>query len=221
MATSADKLHNAAKIDTIAQENLLRPNAQLDAALANSAAHGLPPITISPLQGQFLAIQCKLISAKEVLEIGTLGGYSTAWFAGVGGARVTSIEINPKHRNVALENTKGLDVEIILGAALDVLPKLAAEGRKFDLIFIDAAWDQQWEYFQWAVKLARVKGCIYVDNVIRQIVEEEDVDSGDSLIAKVGKEQKVMATLIPIISSHKGTTQEMYDGCILAIVNEN
>jgi predicted O-methyltransferase YrrM len=130
-------LRKAGKIDAQAQSSLLKPNPQLDHALSNSTANGLPPITISALQGQYLAIQCQLIGAKSVLEIGTLGGYSTIWFASTG-AKVTSIEINPKHRSVALENTKGHDVEIILGAALDVLPKLAREGRKFDLVFIDA-----------------------------------------------------------------------------------
>jgi predicted O-methyltransferase YrrM len=80
-----------------------------------------------------------------VLEVGTLGGYSTIWFASTG-ASVTTIEINPKHRDVALENTKGLkDVEIILGAALDVLPKFLEEGKKFDFVFIDAAWEEQFE----------------------------------------------------------------------------
>jgi predicted O-methyltransferase YrrM len=186
----------------------------------NSAENGLPAITISPLQGQYLAIQCQLINAKSVLEVGTLGGYSTIWFASTG-AKVTSIEIEPKHRDVALENTKGLDVEIILGAALDVMPKLAAEGRKFDFIFIDAAWEEQFEYFQWAVKLARGNGCIYVDNVVRELLEHENVGENESLVTKVGREESVTATLISTISSHKGKTEEMFDGFLLAIVKKS
>ena len=79
-----------------------------------------------------------------MLEIGTLGGYSTLWFARTG-AKVTSIEVDPKHRDVALENVKGHDIDIIPGAALDVLPELAAEGRKFDFVFIDAEWKEQWD----------------------------------------------------------------------------
>jgi predicted O-methyltransferase YrrM len=213
-------LHQAGKIDAHAHSSLLKPNPQLDHALSNSAANGLPAITVSALQGQYLAIQCQLINAKSVLEIGTLGGYSTIWFAGTG-AKVTSIEINPKHRDVALENTKGLDVEIILGAALDVLPKLATEGRKFDLIFIDAAWDQQWDYFQWAVKLARGNGCIYVDNVVREMLESENVAEGDTLVSKVGKEEKVTATLVSTVSSHKTKVDEIFDGFLLAVVKEN
>lgn len=161
------------------------------------------------------------MNAKSVLEIGTLGGYSTIWFARTG-AKVTSIEIDPKHKDVALENTEGLDVEIVLGAALNVLPKLAAEGRKFDFIFIDAAWAEQWQYFQWAVKLARVNGCICVDNVIRELLESENVGEADeSLLTKVGREPKVVATLVPMITSKKSNVEEMYDGFLLAVVKES
>ena len=219
-SSSAGLLYQASRVDAQARTSLLKPDPQLDHALTNSAANGLPAITISDLQGQYLALQCQLINAKSVLEIGTLGGYSTIWFARTG-AKVTSIEIDAKHRDVALENTKGLDVEIILGAALHVLPKLAAEGRKFDFIFIDAAWEEQWQYFQWAVKLARGNGCIYVDNVIRELLESENVGEGDeSLVTKVGREDKVSATLVSTISSHKGKAEEMFDGFLLAVVKE-
>jgi len=215
----SDKLSTAAAIDAVAKSSLLRPNAKLDHALENSAKKGLPPISVSPLQGQYLAIQCQLIGAKTVLEIGTLGGYSTIWFAQAG-AKVTSIEINPKHREVALENLEGLDAEIILGPALEVMPKLAAEGRKFDMVFVDADWDEQWEYFDWAVKLTRPKGCVYVDNVIRELLESGTAEPGkESLVTKVGRDERVTATLVPMLSSHKERADEMFDGFILAIVN--
>jgi predicted O-methyltransferase YrrM len=100
------------------------------------------------------------MGAKLVLDIGTLGGYSAICFAEAG-AKVTSMEINPTHRDLALENVDGLDVEIILGAALDVLPKLAEEVRQFDIVFIDADFDDQWEHFDWAVKLTRPNGCVF------------------------------------------------------------
>jgi predicted O-methyltransferase YrrM len=161
-----------------------------------------------------------LINAKSVLEVGTLGGYSTIWFAKTG-AKVTSIEINPRHRNVALENTEGLDVDIILGAALDVLPKLAAEGKKFDFVFLDASWDEQWEYFEWAVKLTRPNGCIYVDNVVRELLEHENVGEGETLLTKVGRDERVNATLVPTLSSHKARTDDMFDGFLLAVVKDN
>jgi len=220
MSVSTDKLHFASKIDAHACNSLLRPDPKLDQAFTNSTAKGLPAITISALQGQYLSIQCQLINAKSVLEIGTLGGVSSIWFARTG-AKVTSIEIDPKHRDVALENTKGLDVEVILGAALDILPKLAAEGRKFDFVFIDADWDEQWEYFKWAIKLTRVNGCIYVDNVVRQLLEDDNVGESETLLTNVGKEEGVSATLVSTISSHKENAEEMFDGFLLAVVKDN
>lgn len=119
-----------------AQRLLSKTNPQLDYALSNSTAKGLPEISINSSQGAFLSILCKMTNAKKVLEIGTLGGYSTLWFAkSVPGVRVTSLEIDPKHRDVALENTKECDnVEILLGAALDTLPKLAEKGEVFDFV---------------------------------------------------------------------------------------
>ncbi|KAK7443653.1 hypothetical protein CaCOL14_012302 [Colletotrichum acutatum] len=208
-------------IESIARANLLPTNEKLDNAIANSQKHNLPEITVAPLQGQFLAIQCKLIGAKEVLEIGTLGGYSTIWLAEAG-AKVTSIEINPKHRDVALDNVSGLDVEIILGSALDVLPKLDAEGRKFDMVFCDASWGEQEKYFDWAVKLTRPKGCIYVDNVVWNILGQDKAKEGkESLLTHVGKDKRVTATVVPMISTahtvHEG--HPVLDGFLLAVVN--
>jgi predicted O-methyltransferase YrrM len=217
MASSTALLQYTRLIDAQASSSLLKPNKQLDSALANSKANGLPAITISELQGQYLAVQCKLINAKSVLEIGTLGGYSTIWFASTG-AKVTSIEINPKHRDIALENTKGLDVDIILGAALDVMSKLVAEGRTFDFVFIDASWDEQFEYFQLAVKLTRPKGCIYVDNVIRELLDGGIESKTETLLTKLGKLENVEAALVSTVSSHKDKVEGMFDGFILAIV---
>ncbi|KAJ9133712.1 S-adenosyl-L-methionine-dependent methyltransferase [Pleurostoma richardsiae] len=216
---SSSVLDSGSAINALAEGALLRPNAKLDEAVANSQANGLPPITVSPLQGQYLAIQCQLIGAKSVLEIGTLGGYSTIWFAQAG-AKVTSLEINPKYRDIAAANTAGLDVEIILGAALDVLPRLAAEGRQFDLVFIDASWDEQWEYFEWAVKLTRSKGAIYVDNVVRALLGSGATDPGtESLVTKVGRDTRVTATLVSTVSGHKANPEDNFDGFLLAVVN--
>ncbi|KAH7009512.1 O-methyltransferase, partial [Ilyonectria destructans] len=201
-----------------AKANLLRKNSKLDRAIESSEKNGLPPITVSPLQGQFLAIQCKLMGAKSVLEIGTLGGYGTIWFA-QSGAKVTSIEIDPKHRDVALENVKGLNAEIILGAALDVLPKLAEEGREFDVVFIDAAWGEQWDYFDWAVKLTRPKGLIYVDNVVRALIDSGATDSTrESLVTKIGRDGRVTATLVPVVSYYEEGPEDTFDGFIMAVV---
>ena len=203
-----------------AQNSLVKSTEQLDKAVANSNENGLPPIAISPAQGQFLSILCRMTNAKSILEIGTLGGYSTIWFASVPGVHVTSIEYNEKHRNVAIENVKGLNVDILLGAALDVLPKLADEGKVFDFIFIDAAWNEQREYFDWAVKMTKKSGIIFVDNVVRQLTESEvDGDlSGPALIDHVSKDDRVDATLIPWLGTHKSRLDELVDGFVLAIV---
>jgi predicted O-methyltransferase YrrM len=206
-----------ASIIALASESLLQSNTELENAIKSSAEHGLRPIEVTPLQGQLLAIQAQLIGAKSVLEIGTLGGYSTIWFAQTG-AKVTSIEINPEHREVAMKNVKGYEVDIILGAALDVLPKLAAEGRTFDFVFIDASWTEQWEYFDWAVKLTRSKGIIYVDNVVRALVFNGTIDSTkESLVTKVGRDKRVRATLVPTFFQQK-SAEDQVDGFLLAIV---
>ncbi|KAI8256353.1 O-methyltransferase imqG [Colletotrichum sp. SAR 10_77] len=208
-------------IETLARGTLLQPNRRLDQAIINSEQNGLPSIEVAPLQGQFLAIQCQLLGAKTVLEIGTLGGYSTIWLAETG-AKVTSIEINPKHRDVALQNLDGLDAEIILGAALDILPRLAEEGRKFDMVFVDASWGEQEKYFDWAVKLTRPKGCIYVDNVVWNALDSGATEDGkQSLLTQVGKDARVRATLVPMVSTahteHRGRI--IIDGFLLAVVN--
>lgn len=221
MSSEKDVVSAAVAVEGLACHNLLRPNSQLDNAITKSREKKLPEITVSPLQGQFLAIQCQLIGAKTVLEIGTLGGYSTIWLA-QSGAKVTSIEINPKHRDVAVENAAGLDVEIILGAALDVLPKLAEEGRKFDMVFCDASWGEQNECFDWAVKLTRKNGCVYVDNVVWKILTDGTAEHGrDSLLTHVGKDQRVKATLVPVVSTaHTELVgHTILDGFLLAVVN--
>ncbi|KAF2194088.1 hypothetical protein K469DRAFT_734647 [Zopfia rhizophila CBS 207.26] len=162
---------SSGKIDTQARTSFLKPEPQLGYALTNSAANGLVATSISRLQGECLTTECQFINAMYVLEIGTLGSYSTI-----------CVEINPQHRDVALENTKRPDMEIILGAVLD----------------------KQWEYFQWAVKLARKNWCIYVDNVVRELLESGNVGESESLVTKVGRKEKVTAKLVSMISSHKG-----------------
>lgn len=144
------------------------------------------------------------------------------WFAKTG-AKVTSIEINPKHRDVALENlhNANLDADIILGAALDVLPELAGKEEKFDFVFIDADWDEQGEYFDWAVKMTRKGGAIFVDNVVQVMMEdgEHGVQGEGNLVARVGRDERVRASMVPIISAHKTSSGDAFvDGFILAIV---
>lgn len=159
------------------------------------------------------------MKAKSVLEIGTLGGYSTIWLATwTPGIKVTSIEYDEKHHRVASENCKDLDnVEIILGAALDVLPRLAEQGKVFDFIFIDASWEEQKEYFEWSVKLSRPGSCIFVDNAVRQITESPEGE-GRELVDFVSKDDRVQATLMPVLNTYKSTLSELVDGFVMAIV---
>lgn len=209
----------APRLDEQAQSALLRPNDKLEHALANSAAKGIPPISVLPLAGQHLSILAQVMGAKSVLEIGTLGGYSTICFAEAG-AKVTSIEINSKHRDVALENVKGLDVEIILGNALDVLPKLADEGKQFDMVFIDADFDDQLVQFDWAVKLTRPNGCIFLDDVVIPLLKEGRLEGGETILTKIGKDERVKATLVPTVVNHPMIPTPVFNGFILATVKQ-
>ncbi|RKU41136.1 hypothetical protein DL546_000902 [Coniochaeta pulveracea] len=208
----------APKIDAQARAALLRPNPKLDRALTNSAAKGLPPISVLPLAGQHLSIFTQLLGAKTVLEVGTLGGYSSICFAEAG-AKVTSIEIDPKHRDTAAENVQGLDVEVLLGAAEDVMPSLAKDGRKFDLVFIDADFDGQWELFDWAVKLTRVGGCVFLDDVVASMIKNgQTEEKSESILTKIGQDERVKTTLVPTVTSHPMHPTPVFNGFVLAIV---
>jgi predicted O-methyltransferase YrrM len=163
------------------------------------------------------------MNAKTVLEIGTLGGYSTIWFAqSMPGIHVTSIELNPHHHSVARENTQDLkNVELILGSALDVLPKLVSEGRKFDFVFLDASWDEQWQYFERAIELTRVGGAIFVDNAVRTVIEDlNEGKDGETLVERVRRDKRVDATLVTTVTSQKSVVEDNIDGFLLAVVKE-
>ena len=187
-------------------------------------------IAVSPIQGKFTSLLATLSSARNVLEIGTLGGYSTIWFAEAlkGRGKVTSIEIDSHRRDVAIENLRfaGVqvpdEVDVRLGAALDVLPTLKSEieqGQRepFDFIFVDADWDNQANYFDYAVELSAKRGVIYVDNAVRNLVERESFGKGDpkdatDLVARAGKDDRVDAIVMQTVGAKE------YDGFLLAIV---
>jgi predicted O-methyltransferase YrrM len=157
-------------VDAWLTERLIGTDPALDAILAANAAAGLRPIDVSPLQGKFLHLIARAIGARRVLEIGTLGGYSTLWLArAVGEAgRVVTLELQPRNAAVARANLDRAGVtarvEVRVGAALDLLP--AVEGP-FDLVFIDADKANQDAYLAWALKLARPGAVIIGDNVVR------------------------------------------------------
>jgi predicted O-methyltransferase YrrM len=161
------------KIDDYLADGLIANDDALDFALKASEAAGLPTINVTPNQGKLLMLLARAMGARRILEIGTLGGYSTIWLArGLGPVgRLITIEANPDHATLARANISraGLarQVEVRVGRAQDLLPTLASEGP-FDLVFIDADKPGTPGYFQWAVKLSRRGSLIIVDNVVRE-----------------------------------------------------
>ena len=161
-------------VDRYLTDHLVPPDPSLDHALATSASAGLPEIAVSPNHGKLLYLLARVLAARRILEIGTLGGYSTIWLARAlpPGGHLITLEFDPKHADVARANigNAGLSrmVQVRVGAALDTLPQLAGEGRgPFDLIFIDADKVNTAAYFTWALTLSRPGGLIIVDNVVR------------------------------------------------------
>jgi predicted O-methyltransferase YrrM len=158
-------------VDEFLDDTVLLDDPVLTAALADSDAAGLPKIAVSPQQGKFLSLLAAATGARRILEIGTLGGFSTIWLArGAGPAgHVTTLEYEPKHAEVARANLDraGLSdrVEVLVGAALDSLPNVTGP---FDLVFIDADKENNPSYLEWAVKLTHPGSMIVVDNVIRE-----------------------------------------------------
>ena len=198
----------------------------LEAAIKASADAGLPPIAVSPSQGKLLHLLAKMLGARRILEIGTLGGYSTIWMARAlpENGRLVTLEFSQKHFDVARENIAraGLSdrVEQRLGAALETLPKLEADGAgPFDLAFIDADKENCAPYVDWAVRLSRPGAASVVDNVIRE-GEVANAKTRDSLVKGIrrmnemlAKDERVTATTLQTVGS-KG-----YDGFTLIRVN--
>lgn len=214
-----------AAVDQYISDLLVQADPALEAALADSQAAGLPPIQVAPPQGKLLHLVARILGAKTVLEVGTLGGYSTIWLARAlaPGGRLVSLEIDPKHAEVARANLEraGLSqvVEVRVGPAAEALAELASQGSgPFDLVFIDADKQSNPEYFSWALRLTRPGSVIIVDNVVRQGAV---VDAGSTDPSVVGTrrlndlmaaEKRVSVTEIQTVGS-KG-----YDGFALALV---
>jgi predicted O-methyltransferase YrrM len=212
-------------VDSFIVDKLIRSDAALDAALQANSAAGLPPIDVSPTQGKMLHLLARVAGARRILEIGTLGGYSTIWLARAlpaDGALVT-LELDPKHAAVARENIAraglGSMVELRIGPAADSLAVLEDEGvAPFDFIFIDADKPSNSTYLQWALRLSRVGSVIIVDNVVRDgaIVQADHPDprvqGTRQFIDLLSAEPRVEATLIQTVGA-KG-----YDGFAFGIV---
>jgi predicted O-methyltransferase YrrM len=219
----SEKLWTA--VDQYTTHLLLPADAALDAALASSEAAGLPSISVSPSQGKLLMMLAQLAGAKQILEIGTLGGYSSIWLgrALAPGGRLITLEANPKHAEVARGNIAraGLAevVEVRLGDARAGIQQLAAEGRgNFDLIFIDADKQSIPHYLEWSLKLSHPGTLIIVDNVIRDGAlidaksEDPNVIGARRMHEMLAAEPRLSATTIQTVGS-KG-----YDGLTLALV---
>ncbi len=216
-------------VDRYIADRLVADDPALDAALKDSAAAGLPQIAVSPPQGKLLHLLAQMQGARTVLELGTLGGYSTIWLARAlpPDGRLVTIEAESSYAEVARANIAraGLAdiVELRVGPGLEALPALAGENPDpFDMVFIDADKKSTPEYFTWALRLCRRGSLIIVDNVIRNgALIDADNDDPDvqgnrrfhELLAddRAGA-QRVSATTIQTVGS-KG-----YDGFTLALV---
>lgn len=193
--------------------------------LKTNQAASLPAIDVPALLGKFLELMVRVTGARRVLEIGTLGGYSTVWLARAlpSGGRVTTLEIDPRHAQVAQENFKraGLAdrIEIRLGAAAESLRQLYESGTEpFDLAFLDADKKSLPEYLEWSVRLARPGTLIVVDNVVRdgKVVDakskDADVQGVRRMTEMMAANPRLCATAIPTVGARG------YDGFAMAYV---
>ncbi|MFF9332526.1 O-methyltransferase [Streptomyces albogriseolus] len=201
------------------------PDEALAAALRDSDAAGLPSIAVSPLQGKLLQLLARLTGARRVLEIGTLGGYSTIWLGRAlpADGRLVTLEYDPRHAEVAVRNIAraGLAerVEVRVGPALESLPKLADERPPpFDLVFIDADKANNPHYVEWALRLTAAGSLIVLDNVVRggQVADPENTDPDvvgtRAALDLLGSHPRLDATAVQTVGA-KG-----YDGFALARV---
>jgi predicted O-methyltransferase YrrM len=212
-------------VDQYYSDVLVKQDQALDAALRDSDAAGLPPINVTPNQGKFLHLMARICGARSILEIGTLGGYSTIWLARAlpDGGRLVTLEAEPRYAEVATANIAraGLAdrVEVRIGRALDTLPELEADGHgPFDLVFIDADKPSNPDYVEWALKITRPGSVIIVDNVVRDgaVADSASEDSAVLGVRRMNEliaaDQRLTATAIQTVGS-KG-----YDGILVALV---
>lgn len=211
-------------VDAYLCERLLAPDPSLDAALDASAAGGLPPIAVAPNQGKLLALLVRSLGARQVLEIGTLGAYSTIWMAKAlpADGRLITLEAAPKHAEVARSNLERAGmadrVEIRLGPALDSLAALISEGAgPFDFVFIDADKENTRPYFESCLELSRAGTVIFVDNLVRggALVDpagDSQVQGMREFVDYAGRDPRVEVTGVQTVGS-KG-----HDGFALAYV---
>jgi predicted O-methyltransferase YrrM len=212
-------------VDVYLVGELVNEDPALAAARETTRERGLPAIEVAANQGKFLALLAQLVGARRVLELGTLGAYSTIWFARAVGpeGRVTTVEVNPVHADVARENLERAGVadrvDVEVGAALEVLPRLAeAGGEPYDLVFIDADKANMAAYLELSLRLVRPGAVIVGDNVVRRgaVVEPEhedpNVQGARAFLHAMGTDRRLDATALQTVGS-KG-----WDGFAIAVV---
>jgi predicted O-methyltransferase YrrM len=212
-------------VDRYLTDLLVKRDPALDAALEASVAAGLPQIHVSPNQGKLLHLLARVAGARQILEIGTLAGYSTIWLARAlpPGGRVITLEYEPRHAEIARANLARAElsdvVDVRVGPALQMLPQLAAQGRgPFDLIFIDADKVGYPDYLAWSIKLSRRGTLIVADNVVRKgaVADTSSTDPSVQAVRRfhelVASDGRLTATAFQTVGS-KG-----YDGLSVALV---
>lgn len=212
-------------VDQYINNLLAVEDAALEATVLSIYDHGIPQISVSPNQGKFLQVLAYMCSAKKILEVGTLAGYSTIWLARAlpEGGKLVTIEYDPLHARVAGENIERAElaekVDIRVGKAIDVLPDLLSEqAGPFDLIFIDADKPPYPEYYEWALKLSRPGTIIVADNVIRagQVLDpdhtDERVQGVQRLNELLSKDDRVHATILQTVGAKE------HDGMAIMVV---
>lgn len=202
-------------------------NSVLDHVRSASEKEGLPDIAVSPPQGRYLQLQARLVRAKNILEVGTLGGYSTIWLANArSDTKVTSVEVDEHHTNVARANVKyaGLAdrVDIRLGPGIEILPQLAEEIEsgtrdKFQFVFIDADKTNNWNYVDIALGMCEPGACIIVDNVVRggrlaQDLDDASVQGARRVVEMIGKDERLDGIVLQTVGG------KSYDGFLFAVV---
>ena len=213
------------QVDAYLMDTFVPRDEAFAAALAESEKAGLPTIQVSPPQGRLLELLARVLRARSILEIGTLGGYSTLWLArGLPpGGRILTLELEAKHAEVARRNFERAGragvIELRLGPALETLPRLVEErAGPFDLIFVDADKQNLADYFTWSIRLSRPGTLIVVDNVIRE-GDVVDAKSPDAMVQgvrrmneRIAAEPRVSATALQTVGV-KG-----YDGLAFVLV---
>jgi len=212
-------------VDDYIVGHLLEPDAALDAALAANAAGGLPAIDVSAAQGKMLHLFARMAGARRILEVGTLGGYSTIWLARAlpEGGRLVTLELEPNHAEVARANIAAAEladrVDVRTGPAIETLDSMIAAGEgPFDLIFIDADKPSNVAYLRAAIALGRPGTVIVVDNVVRDggVVDAASSDPGiqgtRDLFEAIAAEPRLSATAVQTVGAKK------WDGFLLAVL---